>query len=347
MQKERRLTLLLLLSASLLHAQVPADSLQKPDEVRLREAAVQDSLRKDSLASLPLFLEKKDIPARLYYGTDWNTENTRSTYCFDKTRTFILPLDSAHFRYPAIGGKVISPYGPRGGRMHTGTDYKQQLGDTIRAAWDGVVRMAKKGYYGYGGIVVIRHPNGIETFYAHLSAIKVRTNQKVKAGDLVGLAGRTGRASTEHLHFETRFQYESFNPALLIDFNTGSLLTDTLVVDRGKFYTMAGYRAKQKQPQRKEVIWTDSLCTPDDSLPVVDTAVSRVVEKGVTDTLQAKLKPATSSKQASKPSYHTVRSGDTLYAIARKYHTTVAKLCEINHIKENGILSLGQKIKLP
>ena len=340
-------------------AQVPEDSTQLvPSGLELT-----DSLYLDSIFSLPLTLDKEDIPATIYYGSDWNTVNTRSTYCFDQTRTYFLPLDASNFVFPAKGGKVISPYGARGGRMHTGTDYKQRYGDSICTAWDGVVRMAKMGYYGYGGIVVVRHSNGVETFYAHLSKIKVRVNQKVKAGDLIGLAGRTGRATTEHLHMETRFLYQSFNPALIIDFERECLLTDTLVVDKGKFYTMEGYRTKKRQPAFSIPITEDTTLLGGDSLPVVDDSVAKVKDVLVSnDSTQAnastsdvQVKKQTSAKtnnsssasQTKKPACHVVKSGDTLYAIARKYHTTVAKLCEINHIKETSILSIGQKIKLP
>lgn len=310
--------------------------------IRLSAQTPADSLEKDSTEALLLIADKSEIPATIYYGSDWNTVNTRSTYCFDQTRTYILPLDSSNFTFPAKGGKVISPYGYRSGRMHTGTDYKQRLGDSVCSSWDGVVRMAKMGYYGYGGIVVVRHPNGLETFYSHLSKIKVSVNQKVKSGELIGLAGRTGRATTEHLHLETRFLYQSFNPALLIDFENGRMLTDTLVVHKGKFYTIESYRAKKNEPVLSIPI-TDTEVA-DDSLPVVDSSLTKVkIEELPPASTRAK-NQQTASRKAS---YHIVRSGDTLYAIARRYHTTVAKLCEINHIKETSILSLGQKIKLP
>ena len=353
-------TVLCFFACTPVFAQVVTDSVRQPamvgkvenlDDQNRRDSLYRDSLYRDSIASLPLALSKEEIPAVIYYGYEWNTVNTRGTYCFDQTRTYWLPLDSAHFRFPARGGKVISPYGTRSGRMHTGVDYKQQLEDSIFAAWDGVVRMAKMGYYGYGGIVVVRHSNGLETFYAHLSKIKVRVNQRVKAGELVGLAGRTGRATTEHLHFETRFLYQSLNPALLIDFESKRMLTDTLVVSNGKFYTVDSYRKKARQPVFSIPITEDTAAfaidslsvAATDSLPVVDSSIAKVnVVAPVANT-----KPKSQSSTTKKPAYHVVKSGDTLYAIARKYHTTVAKLCELNHIKESGILSLGQKIKLP
>lgn len=317
---------------------VKQDSLASSDSLAARTEYVRDSLLKDSLKAAVVYaLATTEIPAREYYGNDWNTVNTRSTYCFDRTRIYALPLDSAQFYFPAKGGAVISPYGPRSGRMHTGTDYKQNSGDSIYAAWDGVVRMAKMGYYGYGGIVVIRHPNGLETSYAHLSKITVKVNQKVKAGDQIGKAGRTGRATTDHLHFETRFLYQSFNPATLIDFTNKKLCTDTLMVVRGNFYTVEAYRQREAENLNIPITEVDE----NESDSVASDSVAVQMEQRVKP--QHKVKP----NPPKKPSVHVVRSGDTLYAIARRYHTTVAKICKLNQIDENDILSLGQKIKIP
>ena len=334
MKKNLSIALALCLSAGASTAQViRQDSVQRTADSLARAEFVKDSLLKDSLEAAVVYtLSTAEIPARAYYGNDWNTVNTRSTYCFDPTRTYVLPLDSAHFFFPAKGGAVISPYGPRGGRMHTGTDYKQNSGDPIYAVWDGVVRMAKTGYYGYGGIVVIRHANGLETFYAHLSKIMVKVNQPVKAGEQIGKAGRTGRATTDHLHFETRFLYQSFNSATIVDYASKRLCTDTLMVVKGKFYTAEAYRQRTAESLNipiTEDLGADSSLSPTDSLPPVQP------------------KPKVKPNPPKKPAVHVVKSGDTLYAIARRYHTTVAKICQLNHIDENGILSLGQKIKIP
>lgn len=329
----RRLILLTLgfwlVSQGPLHAQAVV-----PDTTSADTAVVQDTVIQ--VPANAVFIERtNEIPAIRYYGTDWNNTNTRAAYSFDQNRTYVLPLDSAHFVFPAQEGAVISPYGPRSGRMHTGTDYKQQLGDPIYAAWDGVVRMAKNGYYGYGNIVVIRHENGLETFYAHLSKVMVGPNQVVKAGDQIGTAGRTGRASTVHLHFETRFLYQSLNSATIIDYDTRRPKTDTLVVEKGKFYNIETYRQKKSEVP---------LDIPITEAPVSDTSLLVPDTPGMEE---SKPLPPVKQQTASKPKVHIVRSGDTLYGIARRYHTTVDKLCKINNIKEDGILSLGQRIKLP
>jgi len=116
-------------------------------------------------------------------------------------------------------GKVISKYGMRRGRMHTGTDIKLELGDTIIAAYQGIVTRAQT-YYGYGKLVVLNHSRGLETYYAHLSNIMVKVGDTISTGQVIGLGGRTGRATGTHLHFEIRENGKAYNPELVFDFDS-------------------------------------------------------------------------------------------------------------------------------
>ena len=118
--------------------------------------------------------------------------------------------------YPLPGAKVISPFGGRGGRRHTGVDIKTKANDKILAAFDGEVVFSQK-YYGYGNLVRIRHENGLETYYSHNSKNLVKVGDIVKAGDVIALTGQTGRATTPHLHFETRIGGKAVNPAIYFD----------------------------------------------------------------------------------------------------------------------------------
>jgi murein DD-endopeptidase MepM/ murein hydrolase activator NlpD len=119
-------------------------------------------------------------------------------------------------------GKVISKYGMRRGRMHTGTDIKLELGDTIVAAYQGIVTRAQS-YYGYGKLVVLNHSLGLETYYAHLSNILVKVGDTISTGQVIGLGGRTGRATGTHLHFEIRENGKAYNPELVFDFDSHSI----------------------------------------------------------------------------------------------------------------------------
>jgi len=219
---------------------------------------------------------------------------------------------SAGFVMP-VEGAFLSPFGHRGRHVHAGVDIKLEAGDPVGAAFDGVVRMARR-YSGYGNCVVIRHYNGIETLYAHLSKIKVKVNQQVKAGDIIGLGGHTGRASCNHLHFETRFQGKAFNPKQLVNFDTFTLLADTFSVTRSTYGISRDYLPGSSSQEL-------------------------VADKG-----NAKSKSNAKSSKSKK--YHTIKSGDTLSALSRKYGTSVKQLCSINGIKPSKKLQLGTKIRV-
>ncbi len=133
-----------------------------------------------------------------------------------------------HFIVPCRG-KVISRYGWRSGRMHTGIDLKMGRGDTVYAAFQGTVTRSKY-YYGYGNMVVIDHGNNIETSYAHLSAFLVRPGTVVNKMQPIGLAGSTGRATTNHLHFEIKEANKHFNPELIFDFEAGVVKEDVYTI---------------------------------------------------------------------------------------------------------------------
>lgn len=138
---------------------------------------------------------------------------------------FVIPFD----------GRVTSRYGYRRGRYHNGIDIDLQTGDSVVAAFDGKVRYAQYNNEGFGNLVVIRHYNGLETFYAHLSKLEVVPNQEVKAGDLIGLGGNTGHSYGSHLHFETRFYDAPMNPEEIIDFKNKCIRNENLFIHAGLF----------------------------------------------------------------------------------------------------------------
>ena len=229
-------------------------------------------------------------PADSLYHFIWTDErvNPYGTM-FDSLKEDVhIPM--AGFVLPAPG-YVTSPYGWRRYRMHKGTDIKVQIGDSIRAAWSGQVRIVGWDPRGYGYYVVIRHDNGLETIYGHLSRPLVDEYEKVPAGFVIGLGGNTGRSTGSHLHWEIRYLGEAMNPASFVDFSTGQLKNaDEYVI---------GIKA---------------------------------------------MKQARAEQAAMK--YHKVRSGDTLSGIAKKYGTTVKRLCQLNNIKETKILQIGMKIRV-
>lgn len=151
-----------------------------------------------------------------------------------KSMTFKLDLagiEKEHWAYPLPNAKVISPYGRRGRKSHSGVDLKTKPNDKIYAAFDGIVERSGP-FAGYGNYIVIRHAYGFTTCYSHQSRNNVKVGQKVKAGECIGLTGRTGRATTEHLHFEVRFKGRTIDPAMLFDHANQKLRARTLTLGK-------------------------------------------------------------------------------------------------------------------
>ena len=140
-------------------------------------------------------------------------------------RRFVNPFTS----------RITSNFGQRRWLWHYGIDIKLAKGDTVRSAFDGIVRVIQYDRRGYGNVVVVRHPNGLETVYGHLSKKLVMPNQKVRAGDALGLGGNTGHSTGPHLHLELRYFGEPFDPNWIIDFENHRLKGDTLVLTRDNF----------------------------------------------------------------------------------------------------------------
>jgi murein DD-endopeptidase MepM/ murein hydrolase activator NlpD len=222
---------------------------------------------------------------------------------------FILPGENS-FVMP-FKGRVTSVFGWRKRRPHYGTDVDLVTGDTVVSAFDGMVRIAKV-CYGYGNCVIVRHNNGLETVYAHLSKISVEVGQPVKAGDLLGLGGNTGRSFGDHLHWELRYLGQAIDAQDIVDFEKGELKENCFVLRKTDVCSKYDLRALHSR-HRKDV--------------------------GLT-----KAELAYAKKTGSK--LHKVKQGDNLGYIAKKYRTTVSALCKKNKIKSTTTLRLGQLIKI-
>lgn len=148
-----------------------------------------------------------------------------------KDTCLLLTCNSRQFTLPVYGHLF------RGFMYtHKGLDIHLAKGDTVKAAFDGVVRYAKYNRGGFGNLVIVRHYNGLETYYAHLSKIKVSVNQVIKSGDLVGYGGSTGRSRSPHLHFEVRYKDVPLDPLRMIDLESKKLISNTFPVSRSVFY---------------------------------------------------------------------------------------------------------------
>ncbi len=209
-----------------------------------KSSSKQDTTSLDSIPASEQ--QESDFQANidtLFQGVDtfaWDNKMINSGHFDSKdmkdTINIVIQDTSKHlyFTFP-FKNYVTSGFGKRRWLWHYGMDIKLQKGDSVYAAMDGIVRVTKYDRHGFGYVVVIRHPSGLETIYGHLSKIKVNIDQKVKSGELIGLGGSTGHSTGTHLHFETRFLGEPFDPNCFIDFENYKLKTDTLALSRQNF----------------------------------------------------------------------------------------------------------------
>lgn len=232
-------------------------------------------------------------------------------------RSSICLVDSMSiFVCPHIG-KVYSKFGYRRYRRHQGVDLPLPTGTPINVAFDGRVRYS--GYVsGYGNLVIVRHENGLETFYGHLSKRLVTPKQWVRAGDVIGLGGSTGRSSGPHLHFETRYKGYAFDPQWIIDFENGELRKNVFVLRRSYLDPSSSY-VSESLDEEEEIYSTD--------------------EKIIEEEMRIEAERAAMK-------WHTVRSGDTISAIARKYGKSQSAIKKLNPGLNVNRIRPGQKIRV-
>ena len=283
------------------------------------------------------------------------------------TITEPILLQLSRFTYPTpVTSRPSSHFGPRRRRFHYGLDLAQPTGEPIYAAFDGVVRISKFNR-SYGNLVIIHHANGLETYYAHMSKRHVTVGQQVKSGDVIGLCGNTGRSFGSHLHFEIRYMGNAINPENIISTATHDLIEPTLTLTSSSFRKIAKgvkgskgssggwYRVRQgdtlEKIARRNGTTVKRICQlngisqnkvlhPGDRLKVSGSASKSSSTKNNSSTSQS------SADNQSGAATYTVRSGDTLYSIAKRHGTTVKHICQLNGISEKSKLRVGQKLKV-
>jgi murein DD-endopeptidase MepM/ murein hydrolase activator NlpD len=200
-------------------------------------------------------------PADDIYNNLWSSDHVNPYKIPVDSLPDSVRIDCSRFFVP-VRGAVTSVFGPRRYRFHYGIDLRLKVGDSVRCAFSGKVRIIDYEGRGYGNYIVIRHDNGLETVYAHLSAVLVALNQNIKAGELIAFGGNTGHSTGPHLHFETRYLGNAINPAHIIDFNTGLVHSKTyLLTKKSSFYyqhevkllTSAKYYTVRKGDTMKKV----------------------------------------------------------------------------------------------
>ena len=230
-------------------------------------------------------------------------------------------IDLRHFTMPTTSRVITSNFGSRWGRQHKGLDIKVYIGDTIRAAFSGKVRIVRYEAGGYGKYIVIRHNNGLETIYGHLSKQLVEENQEVHSGEVIGLGGNTGRSTGSHLHFETRLCGVALNPALMFDFRAQDVTGDYYAFNKETYDNESTNATRLRGKQD-----SSTYASTDSS---DDYATNKRTTSGLTDQI----------------SYHKVKKGETLDRIAKKRGVTVEKICKLNHITKTMCLRPGQILR--
>ena len=233
----------------------------------------------------------------------------------------IYKIDLRHFTMPTTSRVITSNFGSRWGRQHKGLDIKVYIGDTIRAAFSGKVRIVRYEAGGYGKYIVIRHNNGLETIYGHLSKQLVEENQEVRSGEVIGLGGNTGRSTGSHLHFETRLCGVALNPALMFDFRAQDVTGDYYAFNKETYDNESTNATRLRGKQD-----SSTYASTDSS---DDYATNKRTTSGLTDQI----------------SYHKVKKGETLDRIAKKRGVTVEKICKLNHITKTMRLRPGQILR--
>jgi len=246
------------------------------------------------------------------------------------------------FKIP-VPGVTTSRYGIRNGKNHNGIDLNLKTGDTVCAAWSGKVRYAKFNDGGFGNLVIIRHHNGLETFYAHLSKLLVFPDQDVIAGETIGLGGSTGHSTGPHLHFEVRFYDDPINPEEMIDFANKKLKFENLFVHKSLFKSGAkpseyfdDKEDEKIEPKKVEEVKKEKIEVKKEKEKV---EVKKEVKK-------EKEKEKKVEVRKDKVKYYMVKSGDTLSAIAARHKLTVSKLCQLNGIKSSATLRVGKSLRV-
>lgn len=282
-----------------------------------RQAPVDRKMKRVDTLALQNLINRENIQspsAELY--DDWdNTYAHKATELPDSFR-----IDLRHFHLPTTSRVVTSNFGSRWGRQHKGIDLKVYIGDTIRSAFSGKVRMVKYERGGYGKYIVIRHSNGLETIYGHLSKQLVEENQVVRAGEVIGLGGNTGRSTGSHLHFETRLCGVALNPAILFDFRAQDVVADSYLFRKNT------YMAESSEANRLRGKIGNGSYTREE--------------------VQGEMAYGSETEQvAEEKQYHKVAKGETLSAIAKKRGVSVSSLCKLNRISKRTRLRPGQILR--
>lgn len=284
--------------------------------------------------------EEKEEPASDLYD-DWN-----NTYAHRQTTLpDVYKIDLRGFVIPTPSRVITSNFGRRWGRNHQGMDIKVYIGDTICSAFSGRVRIVKYNANGYGKYIVIRHNNGLETIYGHLSRQLVRENQYVQAGQPIGLGGNTGRSTGSHLHFETRLCGVALNPALFFDFANQDVTGDYYVYRRSNISSESA-RATALRGTSSSLPYSRRNIQGDGNYRTRPKTYTNMNAEEYNTDYSSRTPQTTYSNTSERLFYHKVSDSETLASIAEQHGITVEQLCRMNGLSKFTRPRAGQLLKI-
>lgn len=299
-----------------------------------RQAPVDRKMKAVDSVAINKVLHKRQNDFNYESNSLYSSWDTERVHCYSESDVpDTYRIDLRGFSMPTPSRVVTSNYGYRAsfGRMHKGLDIKVYIGDTISSAFDGKVRVVAYEGKGYGNYVVVRHGNGLETVYGHLSKHLCKVGDIVKAGQPIGLGGNTGRSTGSHLHFETRVMGQAIDPSELFDFVHQDVTCD--------FYDFYKKGISHAVAARETVENNDLALQPEEPVVVEEPVVAQV------ETKSSKKEKKSKKDKADQGKVYKVRQGDTLYSISRRFGVTVGQLCSKNKLNERTTLRLGQILR--
>ena len=304
------------------------------NDLLAKQNRVKDQIRVQEAQKYAADLYEECEPEPDIYTEGWESNLVNCYKDANVPNTKVL--DVRHYVMPVKGNYVTSHYGyrPQFGRTHKGIDLRAAVGDTVYSTFSGRVRLTRFERGGYGFYVIVRHDNGLETVYGHLSRFLVKPDQYVKAGQPIALSGNTGRSTGPHLHYETRFMGYAINPEAIFDFANRCTHTDSYTFSKSTYTKARDYAPSKRYNQAKKSAAEDKEVSKKNNKK----------EKEQSQVTASTRKSTKESREESRSTYK-VRQGDNLTKIAKNNGMTVAQLKKLNGLTGDDVVE-GKVLRL-